>query len=500
MTKVLKSPGCLCLMRLEARYFMLKEILGRTEIPTLDEIPDTQAVKMDLETHKYPSLLRWIIPNTDIVISRVQEGDREGAYLFSTETIARIPEFYKKVKNLPYKSNEFVTRDYFNFYISTPGHLMPPKWSRYLPKWSYKMYFSHTIYQWVAFILLIITSIFIIKLFYILLIHRVQQFSSSIRIWAKVLYFVLMVLLIDSLYFLNKLINLTEEVFIIYTMAFEVIGWIVAAFLAFHLVNAIASTILTSSKVDKIGIEKTYTRAIFAVLAFFCAASVLVYGLTRVGVSILPLLTGVGIGGLAIALAARSTIENVIASFTLFAEKLYQVGDRIKVMGHDGTIEGIGIRSTQLRLLSGPLVSIPNEKMVAVEIEKIQRRPFIRREFDITITYDTSHEMINKSLEIVRDILSIHDTIDNEVHSNEAINKPNYLPQVHLNKLNNDSLNIYVSYWYFPPNWWENMQHAENVNLQIIERFNAKGIEFAFPTQTLHWAKKSVKTDNLKEN
>ena len=203
---------------------------------------------------------------------------------------------------------------------------------------------------------------------------------------------------------------------------------------------------------------------------------------------------------MAIALAARSTIENVIASFTLFAEKLYQVGDRIKVMGHDGTIEGIGIRSTQLRLLSGPLVSIPNEKMVAAEVEKIQRRPFIRREFDITITYDTSLEMINKSLEIVRDILGIHDAIDNEVHPNEAINKPNYLPQVHLNKLNNDSLNIYVSYWYFPPNWWEYMQHAENVNLQIIERFNAKGIEFAFPTQTLHWAKKSVKTDNLKEN
>ena len=89
----------------------------------------------------------------------------------------------------------------------------------------------------------------------------------------------------------------------------------------------------------------------------------LIYGLSQVGVSLVPLLTGVGVGGLAVALAARPSIENIIGSFMIFADKPYRVGQRVKVMGQDGTVEAIGLRSTKIRLLNGHLTSIPNEKM-----------------------------------------------------------------------------------------------------------------------------------------
>ena len=79
-----------------------------------------------------------------------------------------------------------------------------------------------------------------------------------------------------------------------------------------------------------------------------------------------------GIGGIAIALAARSTIENIISSFTIFVDKPYRVGDRVKVLGYDGTIEDIGIRSTKIRTSKGSLTSIPNEKIASTEIENIQ--------------------------------------------------------------------------------------------------------------------------------
>jgi MscS family membrane protein len=192
------------------------------------------------------------------------------------------------------------------------------------------------------------------------------------------------------------------------------------------------------------------------------------------------------------------------------------VGQRVKVMGQDGTVESIGLRSTKIRLLSGHLTSIPNEKMAAVEIENIAQRPFIKRVLNVTITYDTPPEKINRAVEILREILAVPEPPEVEStesseavaetagteelvetvategepapHPNEPINQPNFPPRVYFNDLNADSLNILVIYWYHPPLYWDYLEHAQWVTLQIMERFNAKGIDFAFPTQTLHLA------------
>ncbi|MCH7548364.1 MAG: mechanosensitive ion channel family protein, partial [Candidatus Krumholzibacteriota bacterium] len=158
---------------------------------------------------------------------------------------------------------------------------------------------------------------------------------------------------------------------------------------------------------------------------------------------------------------------------------------------------------------AGPVMSIPNEKMAAAEVENITRRPFIARMFNVTITYDTPPEKINRAVDILREILAVPGapapeasdagahvpdttTVESEArhpsHPNEAINQPDFPPRVYFSDLNADSLNIFVRYWYHPPERWEYMEHAHSVNVQIMERFNAEGIDFAFPTQTLHLA------------
>jgi MscS family membrane protein len=193
----------------------------------------------------------------------------------------------------------------------------------------------------------------------------------------------------------------------------------------------------------------------------------------------------------------------------IFLDKPYRVGQRVKVLGQDGTVESIGLRSTKIRLLTGHLTSIPNEKMATVEIENIGRRPYIRRLFNVTITYDTVPEKITRALEILREILSLPEMVASEtthgtedladtvfaeeeaeyqLHPNKAINYPGFPPRVSFNELNADSLNILVIYWYHPPNYWDYLEHATWINLQIMERFKAEGIDFAFPTQTLHMA------------
>jgi MscS family membrane protein len=188
-------------------------------------------------------------------------------------------------------------------------------------------------------------------------------------------------------------------------------------------------------------------------------------------------LAGLGIGGLAFALAAQDTLKNFFGSLAIFSDKPFLIGERVVVDGHDGPVEDVGLRSTRIRTLEGHLVSVPNGELANKTIQNIGRRPYIRRLFNIGVTYDTPPEKIERALEIIKDILKDH----------EGMN-PEFPPRVYFNEFNSDSLNILVIYWYHPPNYWDFLQFGERINFEILNRFNSEGIDFAFPTQTLHLA------------
>ena len=192
---------------------------------------------------------------------------------------------------------------------------------------------------------------------------------------------------------------------------------------------------------------------------------------------ITSIIAGLGIGGLAIALAAQDTIKNFFGSIVLFIDKPFEMGDRIVVDGQDGSVEEVGIRSTKIRTLDGHLVTLSNGKLADMTIRNIGKRPFIRRLFSLTVTYDTPPEKIEKGIALVKEILDNHEGM-----------QADFPPRVYFNDLNSDSLNILVIYWYHPPIYWDFMAFNEKVNLQIMRAFAADGIEFAFPTQTTYLA------------
>lgn len=196
-------------------------------------------------------------------------------------------------------------------------------------------------------------------------------------------------------------------------------------------------------------------------------------------------LAGLGIAGLAVSLAAQDSLKNLFGSITILFDKPFQVGERISYSGYDGVIEDIGFRSTKVRTLSGHLVNIPNSRIVNDPIENIAQRPTIRRILNVTITYDTPLAKIREGVQIIRDILD-EEGIREPI--NPTVNGDVLSPRVHFNEFNAASLNIFVIYWYAPPVWWDYLAHAEQVNLRIFEEFEKAGIDFAFPTQTLHLA------------
>ncbi|MHC4425583.1 MAG: mechanosensitive ion channel family protein [Planctomycetota bacterium] len=189
------------------------------------------------------------------------------------------------------------------------------------------------------------------------------------------------------------------------------------------------------------------------------------------------ILLGAGVGGIAIALAAKDTVANFFGSVTIFADRPFQMGEMIKIGEHSGPVEEVGFRSTRVRTLQGHLVTIPNSVITNTSVENIGRRPFIRRTSNLTITYDSGHAKTEKAVEIVKEVLAGVPEVNTD---------PEKLPRVYFSDFNDWSLNIYMSYWVKPPDYWLCQEVNERVNFEIMKRFEAEQIEFAFPSQTLY--------------
>jgi len=200
--------------------------------------------------------------------------------------------------------------------------------------------------------------------------------------------------------------------------------------------------------------------------------------LDNIGFKVSTILASLGVGGIAVALAAQDTIKNFLGSIMILLDKPYHVGQRILVKGHDGIVEEIGLRSTKMRLLTGHQTTVPNEEMARIDIENIGRRPHIRRLTNIAIPYDTPVEKVERAVQIIEDILQDHEGMD-----------PEFPPRVYFNEFNRDSLNIIFVYWYHPPAYWDFLALNQRVNTQIMQEFEEEGIKFAFPTTTTHLAR-----------
>jgi len=191
------------------------------------------------------------------------------------------------------------------------------------------------------------------------------------------------------------------------------------------------------------------------------------------GYNITSLLAGLGLGGLAVALAAQNTLSNVFGAIAIFVDQPFRVGEQVQLEGFSGTIEVIGLRSTRLRTFDGTLVTFPNSLVANAKIENMTARPTRRTHFTIGVTYDTSYEKLQKGVEILRDVMSAH----SGTHGCRA----------YFNSYGDFSLNIMAQHWSKHMDDYEaHLKCLEDINFEILKRFEEEGIEFAFPTQTLY--------------
>jgi MscS family membrane protein len=208
-----------------------------------------------------------------------------------------------------------------------------------------------------------------------------------------------------------------------------------------------------------------------SVKAFIVVVAILLTA-DNLGIKITSLLAGLSLGGLALGLAAQDSVANLFGAVAIFFDKPFHIGDRVKLEGVDGLVEDIGMRSTRVRSLDGHLVTIPNKTIGNATITNVSRRPNIKTEMNIGIPYDTPLLKVKQALVLLDEIFRRHPQTASV--------------QVSFNKFADSALNLYVLHFWNGEDWSAYLRGMNDLNLEILERFNAEGIGFAFPTQTLY--------------
>ncbi|MBD3636849.1 MAG: mechanosensitive ion channel family protein [Crocinitomicaceae bacterium] len=200
----------------------------------------------------------------------------------------------------------------------------------------------------------------------------------------------------------------------------------------------------------------------------------IVVGLNNAGYNVGAVIAGLGIGGLAFALAAQDTVKNFFGGIMIFADKPFQVGERIQIGGIDGTVKEIGIRSTRIETLAGRIVTVPNSKFSDDAVENVDLEPTRKVVLNLGLIYDTTAEQMEQAMQILREIHTEH-------KNNDFVTEDMHMG---FNSFGDFSLGIIVIYYI--KKGADILETQTKMNLTILKRFNEAGLEMAFPTQTIY--------------
>lgn len=342
-------------------------------------------------------------------------------------------------------------------------------------------FYKNTLHDWLISLAIIAGALLLNKIIILLNKHVIQKLTAKTKnrlddilfkmLQAPVLFGIMLV----AIWFAARRLELGTHIESLILKAYKVLTVINITWFVARLVNALLEEYLAPKAADK-NTLKYLDNHLMSILRRTVLAVIwslgIVMALNNVGVDVGTLIAGLSIGGLAFALAAQDTIKNIYGGFTIFTDRPFRIGDRIKVDGFDGFVENIGIRSTRIRTLEKRLVTMPNYKLVEASVENISEEPMRRVMMKLSLTYSTTPEKMNEAMTILRDMPNrVSDVYEKDV-------------VVAFTDFTDFALAI--TFVYFIRKDADVMETPSKVNTEILRAFNAAELQFAYPTQTVY--------------
>lgn len=454
----------------------LKEVLDRIELPPIESVPDAQM--MAKSEFKY-----WVIPNTEIRIQRVAKGARAGEYLFSPDTVKRLPAFYASIKNLSYKANASV--GWFEFTTYSPAgvalalnNLVPPRWLLATPhkQPARSTFLDQPAWRWLGIAIILAVGFIFVRLCFRLSRYWRSRADSSEQ-WVDLLRPLSVVLTAHmAAFMLGEVLRISSGVYVVFTLSLWTLFYLALTWMTWVTGGAIATSVINKEHLLTSSIDSQLIRLVLRLITFIVAIAILVIGADRIGLPAYSVLAGLGVGGLAVALAAQQTIANLIGSLIIMIEKPFSVGDSIKLTDAEGVVESVGFRSTRIRTGHNSLVTIPSSQVVDSTVDNMALRDYRKIKFNLGLVYDTPIQKIKDFVDGVKHILESHpDTRKDDL-------------QVFFYQFGSHSLDILVDFFLKVPDRMDELTEQQRIFLEILHLTEIIGVKFALPTQTLHIA------------
>ena len=434
----------------------LKEIIDRVAVPDFSAMPDEQ---------QSADLQNWNWLGTRIQISRVMLPESQlTAFLFSAGTVRSASEMFDQVRHLPYVAGGG---------LGAGGTQFRTNW-----QWANEDFLGMAVWQWAGlfFIILIGLSIRLVIHLCMGVIYAAAKKSrwQWDHMFVKALEWPLSLIIASAFWYVSiNALQLTGLPLSITATVIKITFYTSIVWAGYALTGALGQ-IATNRARNNGNTDHHLVKLLSQSARIFVLIMGSLFAAQGLGFNVVSLVAGLGIGGLAVAMAAKDTLANFFGSIAIMLDRPFKVGHWIKIGNNEGIVEEIGFRSTRIRTFYDSLISVPNSEIVTGQVDNMGVRNYRRTTTTIGITYDTPAEKIEAFIEGIKNIIL----------ANPATRKDNF--HVVLNNFGPSSLDILLYFYISAPNWGIELVERQRVLMEIVRLARSLGVQFAFPTQTLH--------------
>lgn len=254
----------------------------------------------------------------------------------------------------------------------------------------------------------------------------------------------------------------------------RIVSIVIGVWFLWRLIEGMSAYFTARARSSESSLDDQLVPFIAKTLKVFLILTAVLVVAQNMGYSVSGLIASLGIGGIAIAMAAKDTISNIFGSIMILVDRPFMVGDWIRSSEFEGVVEEIGFRSTRIRTFERTLVNVPNSTLANMVIDNIDARSERRIKMRIGLTYDTTPEQMRAAIDGIERLLETHPGVDQSYKL------------VKFDEFEDSSLSIFLYYFSASKVWADYLQVRQEVNLQIMDLLESLGLEFAFPTRTLH--------------